>query len=136
MFKILNAGTSNLATNQDNFSRRENEVCRYRADTVHVFHRWNYIVSIWVWNRPLSFQIYHLIIFLKWSIILTSQECSFINIVKLAKCIFIFTKLIKVTLITIVSFIPICKRTNVFYFTQASSPHLTFMLMCVHPSIV
>ena len=34
------------------------------------------------------------------------------------------------------SFIPICKRTNVFYFTQASSPHLTFMLMCVHPSIV
>ena len=33
------------------------------------------------------------------------------------------------------SFIPICKRTNVFYFTQASSPHLTFMLMCVHPSI-
>ena len=36
----------------------------------------------------------------------------------------------------IVSFIPIYKRTNVFYFTQASSPHLTFMLMCVHPSIV
>jgi hypothetical protein len=26
-----------------------------------------------------------------------------------------------------VSFIPICKRTNVFYLTQASSPHLTFL---------
>ena len=42
----------------------------------------------------------------------------------------------QVNITKIVLFISICKRTNVFYFTHASSPHLTFMLMCVHPPIV
>jgi len=34
------------------------------------------------------------------------------------------------------SFIPTCKRTNLSYFTKTSSPHLTVMLMCLHPSTV
>jgi hypothetical protein len=37
VLKILNAGTSNLATDQVYFSRPENEVCRYRADKLFMY---------------------------------------------------------------------------------------------------